>query len=167
VRADGTGKRILVRNGSIPSWSPRGDLIAFSRDRDAGGRHLGRERTGNDERRLTTSPQVDIHPAWAPAEGIAFTRLPDGDPEAGQIFVIDPDGTNERRLTRVGGGSVRGGSVGGGLTVGFLSWSPNGSKLAFSDGGVAVVDANGGTQEYVSTEIDDEAPGWEPVQGER
>ena len=53
---------------------------------------------GSQEKRLTNSPGLDIFPAWSPdGERIAFTSGRDGNWE---IYVMDSEGANQRRLTR-------------------------------------------------------------------
>ena len=54
---------------------------------------------GTDQTRVTTDGGGD--PAWSPEGGrIVFSRFVGGD---NQVFVVDPDGTGERQLTREGG----------------------------------------------------------------
>jgi dipeptidyl aminopeptidase/acylaminoacyl peptidase len=67
-------------------------------------------------------PATGLQPAWGPGDRIAFTTnradTPD-DSQAMDVHTIAPDGSDRRRLTedRMAGG---------------LSWSPDGSKLAFT-----------------------------------
>jgi len=52
---------------------------------------------GGTPRRLTTARGIDTQPAWAPnGRQIAFTSTRSGTP---QIYLMDADGSNVRRLT--------------------------------------------------------------------
>jgi Tol biopolymer transport system component len=114
VRADGSGLRRLTRTDSAsePAWSPDGRTIAyvtetglFLMNADGTGRHLLTARIGG---------RYPVHsPAWSPdGRAIAYAN------RGGQIFVINADGTGERRVSR-------------GLSLWCPAWSPDGRKLAF------------------------------------
>jgi len=62
---------------------------------------------------------VDISPVWNPRTGreIAFTSDRSGSP---QIYVMDAEGTNVRRLIEEGGHAVG------------AAWSPDGQRIAFA-----------------------------------
>ncbi len=65
---------------------------------------------GSGQRRLTRNGARSVAPAWSPdGQRIAFERL-------GDVYVIDADGTGERRLSQIGT---------------HPSWSPDGQKIAF------------------------------------
>ncbi|MGH2740496.1 MAG: TolB family protein, partial [Actinomycetota bacterium] len=79
-----------------PAWSPMGTMIAFARGHGQDGLdlYLLDLETG-DLRRLTTDGGQE--PAWSPdGSRIAFMSNRTGDWE---IYVINVDGSNERRLT--------------------------------------------------------------------
>ncbi len=93
-----------------PAWSPSGEEIAFSRE-EAGIRSIFvKNLTSADERRLTSSDNDDIQPAWTPdAKAILFVRakqakvkLEPGDVFGsfvdGDIWSVDLTSGNERRL---------------------------------------------------------------------
>jgi Tol biopolymer transport system component len=66
-------------------------------------------------------------PAWSPdGSRIAYTVYQEGGPEGFtfQIWTVNPDGTDPRRLVDLG-------ECGGGDCSGGLAWSPDGSMLAF------------------------------------
>jgi TolB protein len=70
-------------------------------------------------RRLTVSKGVDVSPVWNPRTGreIAFTSDRGGSP---QIYIMDIEGTNVRRLVQEGGHAVN------------AAWSPDGQRIAFA-----------------------------------
>ena len=84
------------RYGS-PAWSPRGDLIAFTKIQ-GGYFHIGiMEPDGANERLLTRS-FLDESPAWAPnGRIIVFTRE-DPRTDRSRLMTIDITGYNEREL---------------------------------------------------------------------
>jgi len=68
--------------------------------------------------RLTYSPALEVSPSWSPnGWEIAFTSDRTGYP---QVYVMDKDGSNLRRITWVGGYNDQ------------ASWSPTGDRIAFS-----------------------------------
>ncbi|HEV8682054.1 MAG TPA: hypothetical protein VGS09_04650 [Actinomycetota bacterium] len=103
----------LVFAGTM-SWSPDAQFLAFDAYREGGtldevaGIYVMRA-DGTDVRLLTACPTdgshlcTDMHPAWSPdGTQIAFTRaLPErgSDGFMGDIFVIDADGGEPRRVT--------------------------------------------------------------------
>jgi len=89
-----------LSNEANPEWSPDGRHVVY--ESDASGVHqlfvldLG---TGQSER-ITSSDARDVLPAWSPdGAWIAFTSYRHGDGDKGDIYVIRPDGTGERRMT--------------------------------------------------------------------
>lgn len=72
---------------------------------------------GSDRVCLTPTSDTDHHPAVSPdGKTVAFTTLRDG---VRAIYLMNPDGTNQRRLTHEG-------------DAGLCAWSPDGKRLAFS-----------------------------------
>ena len=95
---------------NFPLWSPRGDLIMFSRQ--AGGDYeiYTIKPEGGDAKRLTFSRGNDAHMAWSPdGERIVFasTRMgfkdemtyTDAPQPYGELFVMRYDGANVEQLT--------------------------------------------------------------------
>ncbi len=119
--ADGEGLRIMdidtrkvttLTSGydNFPLWSPRGDLIMFSRLAQGDYEIYTIKPDGTGVRRLTNARGNDAHQAWSPdGEHIAFasTRMgfkdeavyTDAPQPYGEIFVMKFDGTNVQQLT--------------------------------------------------------------------
>ncbi len=107
----GEPKRISFGQGryGTPVWSPRGDLIAFTKQ-NKGRFHIGVMRTDGGEERLLTASFLDEGPTWAPnGRVIMFTRETQGASGASALYSVDVSGatcarSNKRR--RVGPGMV-------------------------------------------------------------
>jgi TolB protein len=83
------GRRISGGEGryGTPVWSPRGDLIAFTKQ-NAGRFHIGVMRTDGSEERLLTASFLDEGPTWAPnGRVLMFTRETSGRGRAGAAVV--------------------------------------------------------------------------------
>ncbi len=90
-----------------PAWSPDGSRIAFDRSEDGNFDVYVMNADGSDVRQLTRDPGEDSRPAWSPdGRSISFHSTRDR-PTAGtpsitpflEIYVMDADGSNVRRLT--------------------------------------------------------------------
>jgi Tol biopolymer transport system component len=96
---------------NFPAWSPKGDLIAFTRFREDDYDIYTIRPDGTGLRRLTTAPGNDAHAIWSPdGKYILFSSarlgfkdeapLYDGVPQPyGALFVMNADGSNQRLLT--------------------------------------------------------------------
>jgi Tol biopolymer transport system component len=118
---DGEGLRIMdietkqvtpIAGGydNFPLWSPRGDLIMFSRQSNDDYEIWTIKPDGSGVKRLTFARGNDAHQAWSPdGEHIAFasSRLgfkdemtyTDAPQPYGELFVMRYDGTNVEQLT--------------------------------------------------------------------
>jgi Tol biopolymer transport system component len=106
----GTVTTLTTGYDNFPLWSPRGDLIMFSR-LDGGSYEIFTIRPdGTDERRLTSAPGNDAHQGWSPdGEQIVFASgrmgfkdevlYTDAPQPYGELFVMRADGTDVRQLT--------------------------------------------------------------------
>ena len=152
----------LASTNSLPAWSPDGQQIAFTSDRDGNRNVYVMNANGSGQTRLTSHPEHDWWPTWSPdGTRIAFTSLRDGDAEVGdaEIYVIYI--TTERagelvNLTNNTGNDYR------------PAWSPDGQRIAFystRDGNreVYVMNADGtGQRNLTKNPADDWYPAWSP-----
>jgi Tol biopolymer transport system component len=95
---------------NFPLWSPRGDLIMFSRQADGDYEIYTIHPDGRALKRLTFSPGNDAHMAWSP-DGthivFASTRMgfkdeavyTDAPQPYGELFVMRADGSHLEQLT--------------------------------------------------------------------
>jgi hypothetical protein len=151
VSADGTNDRIVHAEGAegtfavfSAKFSPDGTEILFDRGTDSGFDIFVMGVDGTDVRQLT-STGTDYDPHWSPdGTQIAFTRQEivevDGQSRAtSDIFVMNADGTDVRRLTD--GGSD--------ATNLYAEWSPDATKIAYlagvtgGPGSLVVMNADG------------------------
>ncbi|GAB4512631.1 MAG: hypothetical protein OHK0046_12460 [Anaerolineae bacterium] len=102
-----------------PDWSPDGTLMAFDGIANLAGRSdlfVLNLLTG-EVRLLTDVTTFNTLPAWSPdGQQIAYASL---EPTGYDIFVVDVDGTNPRRITAFSGNEIN------------PRWSPDGRTIAF------------------------------------
>ena len=128
VNADGSGAHSVARctggcaGQEAPAWSPDGTEIAFA---SGGVRYeqvwvVGVD--GSNLRRLTRADGLDADPQWSPdGRKIVFRRIDPFRPRKGYaLFVINVDGSGERRLTPW---ALRAGD--------HPDWSPDGKRILF------------------------------------
>ncbi len=120
-----------------PVWSPDGSKIAFtSNTRSGGGGEIYvMNADGSNPRNLTQNGNDyhDVYPAWSPdGTKIAFCSRPDQVRDrTNGIYVMNTDGSNLVRLTSTG-------------QVYALTYSPDGSKIAFvTSSNIYVMNADG------------------------
>ncbi|MGD9049234.1 MAG: DPP IV N-terminal domain-containing protein [Anaerolineae bacterium] len=102
-----------------PDWSPLGDQMVYV---DVYGLYV-QSADGQDRYQLT-SDNKDINPVWSPdGERVAFVRRQH---DHWEIYVVDADGGNLRRLTNTPDGPD--GTVANSVAP---AWSPDGNYIAF------------------------------------
>ena len=144
VRSDGTGLRIILRNVSIPKWSPNGARFVYYGTRGfyvagANGHHV----------RLVLSARCSdgSDDAWSADGSLLALACTTTGADLGfrsRIVVVRADGTRAHRVHSAGGA--------GNPQLGGLAWSPNGalafyetrlSKARRLDGSLFTVSADG------------------------
>jgi TolB protein len=128
MNADGSGQRNLLLSPSshefAGGWSPDGRTILFTTDRDRNWEIYAMNADGTEARNLSRHPGIDGHGGgflWSPdGQKIVFSSTRDTrDADHPELYVMNADGSDVRRLTRTPGVEFP------------MSWSPDGRKLAF------------------------------------
>lgn len=127
MKSDGTDRVRLtydsVYNTGWADWSPDGQKLTFSSDRDGDAGHVYvMNPDGTDQKHLSGMGPDDGQVAWSPdGTKFAFTRVVGlmGELHITEIWVMDADGSNQVRLT-------------GGHWDQSPRWSPDGAKIVFT-----------------------------------
>lgn len=100
MNADGSNQHRVSFGGgryATPEWSPRGDLIAFTKMQ--GNFRIGVMSPGGQGERLLTNSWQDEAPTWSPnGRVIQFFRTTQGRGGKSSLWQVDLTGMNERRL---------------------------------------------------------------------
>jgi dipeptidyl aminopeptidase/acylaminoacyl peptidase len=161
--ADGNGdNQVRLTNNSAndfgPVFSPNGQKIAFSSERDGDHEIFVMSKDGTKQTRLTSNSTSDTDPAYSPnGQKIAFASFRDGGSNS-EVYVMNSDGSGQTNLTNNTAGD------------GDPAYAPDGTKIAFAssrDGDSEVYEMNAdGSGMPVSLTSDpafDSAPDWQPV----
>ncbi len=105
------------------SWSPDEKRIVFTHSDNQGHSQIYiANPDGSNLKQLTNQGEDHLHPRFSPdGQGILFTRIADPLTNSGNLYLIRPNGTDERAVTK---GSLA-------ELVG-ASWSPIGNWIAYS-----------------------------------
>jgi Tol biopolymer transport system component len=132
INVDGTGDTRLTNHPArddSPAWSPDGSTIVFESNRtpDRSLKVYAMRPDGSDVRRFFVTDPVDFHdetqPAWS-RDGRSLAFVTHRDPPDGnsEVYLVDADGRNGRRVTR---NAVR---------DTFPTLSPDGTRIAVARG---------------------------------
>jgi len=153
----GTGRQTLVTDGANPTfaprWSPDGRWILYSMA-VAGNTDIYRVSSagGGTPVRLTDTPGIDVGGSFSPdGSKIVFESDRSG---SQQIYVMNTDGSDQRRITFFSGRS------------GTPEWSPRGDQIAFThiagNFRIAVMTPDGRNMRHLTDAWHDEGPTWAP-----
>ena len=150
VNPSGTRMRRMFdtpSNEYEPAWSPDSSRVAFSADRSGTRDIYAADPDGTGLLQLTSGTATDFDPAWS-ADGtqVVFTRLDVGY----SLMVVDADGSNLQTLLHASAFEAK--------------YSPDGTRIAFSDGNdIAVMNSDGsGLTRLTNTDDYDFSPDWSP-----
>jgi TolB protein len=140
----------------VPQWSPDGQKIAFSSDRDGDGEIYVINKDGSDLVQLTNNSGYDGRPRWSP-DGKTISFETDRDGGDWDIFVMNADGSHPRPILANTDSNDW-----------MQSWSPDGKWLVYvsdKDGNneLYIIDINGQNQQQLtSNNFTDQVPVWIP-----
>jgi Tol biopolymer transport system component len=144
MNADGTDRHVIAAAGStnparaalwqFPSWLPDGAGVrVYRNDRGGPAQGLWTANADGSNLKLKIPRWVPFLATWSP-DGTRIAWEGDRGTGAGgaDLFVSDATGAHRQRLTSDPG------------QVGTMSWSPNGKRIVFANGGaIDVIDADG------------------------
>lgn len=120
--ADGSGERALLKPGTLdydPVWSPDGQWIVFTSERDGSADLYRVKLDGSALERLTDSPAYDDQAAFSP-DGTQLVFVSTRATGRANLWILDLRTRKARPLTTGAGGDFR------------PAWSPDGKWIAFS-----------------------------------
>lgn len=187
--SSGRRTRVSARVAYTGSWSPDGQHVVVSLERDGNSDLFLLTPRGGLVRRLTNHTGIDVSPAWSPdGSRLAFCSSRSGSP---QIHVMDVASGKTTRITSKGdyntdpswspkGDRIAYTARAGGFRVKWIppeggaateitsgedpSWSPDGRYLAFTRRGrIFMVSREGhGRKQLTSGNGNDSSPAWSP-----
>jgi TolB protein len=142
-----------LAKGREPRFSPNGKRIVFARRGPGGIQSIyTMSSTGTDVRRLTTAAALDNGPTWSPdGTQIVFARAKKKKgvwpPKPADLYTMNANGTNVRRLTRTPDHED------------VPDWSPNGKRIAYATpAGIVTIKPNGQDKRFLGGG----QPDWSP-----
>lgn len=175
VNVHGTGLTNLTTPDGLPGqpglngdnircdWSAKGNLIAFTSNRDGNQEIYVIDADGTGLHRLTTAAGSDANPAFSPkGDLIAFESNRDSTllMSSPQIYVVNTDGTGDaRRLTTFPAEPKLINGLPNNVSVSKPTWSPSGDRIAFHrrpGGGhfeIYTMDADGSNVEQITVTV--------------
>jgi Tol biopolymer transport system component len=126
VNNDGTFPNNITQDGTdfMPTWSPDGTTIAFTRVIAGQAQVWTISQFGTDAMNISNSTQNDGLPAYSPdGTKIAFERSPSISNPVGRIWTMNADGSGQTQITNGPGNDER------------PTYSPDGTMIAYSTNG--------------------------------
>ena len=108
IRTDGDEKRLLIRYGHSPSWSPDGRKLAYVQSGGDGSAIFVANADGTDRRRVTLNLKVyDLDPRifgvdWSPDSSWLVFAAEREDCGRSDIYLVKADGSDLTRITDSG-----------------------------------------------------------------
>ena len=145
---------------SVPSWSTRGDRIAFESNRRGDAEIYLMNADGGDQHDISNDHGAnDLNPGWPPnGRSIVFTSDRDG---TNDVFLINADGTNAVNLTGEPANDRN------------AVWSPDGTQIAFASNRSGAVPLyalrrdGSRVSRITSDDAADTTPDWQRFSGRR
>lgn len=158
MNADGSNLTNLTESPSsdwVPNWSPDGQKIAFSSDRDGDGEIYIMDKDGSNLKKLTDNSVYDGRPRWSP-DGKLIAFETDRDGVDWDIYVMNTDGSNPMTITNNTANEFS------------FSWSPDGNWLVYvsnldGDNEIFIIGVDGQNQiRLTNNNYNDMSPIWLP-----
>ena len=154
MNADGSGHKKRLVDGTWPSWSPDGEERIVYTTVSGGERLAVMNADGSGRREL---PGRAYEAAWSP-DGKRFAYVSSRGMSNEDIYVMNTDGTQRTRLTKIPGDDHWP-----------PTWSPEGTRIAFTSEGakddaeIYVMNSDGsGLTQLTDDPADDGFPAWRP-----
>ncbi len=145
ANVDGSEERRLLNSTALdynPAWSPDGQWIAFTSEREGSADLYRVQPDGTRLERLTDSPAYDDQAAFSPdGRQVVFVTTREGG--TADLWVLDLRTRKARALTSGPGGDFR------------PSWSPDGQWVAFSSDRGSTLPREKGAQWWVHLQVAD------------